>query len=55
MSGKEMAMNMTINFVYYLNSEIQKQTLDQKQSLGFVHSYKVSRSRLQWVDIESVC
>lgn len=50
-SGKEKTMNMTINFVYYLNSERLEQALNKSQSLNLLHPFKVRKSRLEYDDI----
>lgn len=43
---------MTVNFVYYLNSEHDSKALfiEKEQSLGFMCSYKVKRRKLCDID-----
>lgn len=47
-------MNMTINFVLYLNSERHEQTLDKSQSLNLLRPYKVSQERLKCLELVAV-
>ena len=44
-------MNISINTLYYLNSERHEQTLDKKQSLNLVRPYKVKKGQLKCSDI----